>query len=88
MVGCISVNNYFRVRPIPGVSGYTDTDTRYWYMYEKNWYELVSVSHRYIGIGIGMDQSPRIGIGLESLHTDTDISVSVYRYRSNSKTDY
>ena len=33
-----------RVRPIPGMSRYTDTDTRYRYLYEKNRYESVMVS--------------------------------------------
>ena len=55
-----------RVQPIPGMSRYTDTDTQYRYLYEKNRYELVSV--RYGGYWgyrywFGMEDMGDIGIG-------------------------
>ena len=61
-----SVHN-IRVRPIPGMSQYTDTDTRYRYLYEKNCYESVLVSVRN-----KLQESVSVSVW--------GISVSVYRY--------
>ena len=50
-ISLIMYSQYFlfrplhRVRPIPGMSRYTDTDTRYRYLYGKNRYESVSVRY-------------------------------------------